>query len=115
VLGVLKEINSALLKLGYEANRSEAFLTIVTRPKNLGYQVWKKNKEKWKVSYRNIVKLERSYGKNEPEKLYWSYTMIVQGERDGEEGRHFSADEFKKTEEIAENLRVLLVDLVGNT
>lgn len=113
-LGILKEINSELVKQGYTTTKSDAFLTVITKTKDLGYLVWQKNKQKWKITYRNVIKLERSYSENSGNELYWSYTMIVQGERDGEEGRHFTADEFRDTFEIVQRNQTMLTNLIGN-
>ena len=49
-LGILKKIDSELLKQGYTTTKSDAFLTVITKPKDLGYLVWQKNKQKWKIT-----------------------------------------------------------------
>lgn len=81
---------------GYEVTLNEVFLTGTTLPINIGKHRWRRNNDKWDLTYQvGFQVLESRSGQ-----VFWRIIHKIMGTRPGKEPRSFEPSDFDETEKI---------------
>ncbi len=85
-----------LISKGYNVSRNEVFYTAITEPVSIGKHRWRRNGDKWDLSYQvgfQVIESKRG-------QIFWRITHKITGSRSGKEPRLFSPEDFDETESI---------------
>lgn len=96
----LNEAAQSLDQSGYSVTPNFVFYTATTLPKSIGKHRWRRNGEKWDLSYQLGVQI--LHGSNG--QLFWRLTHKITGTRSGREPRLFQPVDFDKTEKLVNEM-----------
>jgi len=86
---------------GYKAFRNDVFLSANTEPVSIGKHRWRRNGDKWDLTYQvGFQVFESKHGQ-----VFWRITHKIVGSRSGKEPRLFSPEDFDETESIFNGLQ----------
>lgn len=89
-----------LISKGYNVSRNEVFYTAITEPVSIGKHRWRRNGDKWDLTYQvgfQVIESKRG-------QIFWRITHKITGSRSGKEPRLFSPEDFDETESVFNGL-----------
>lgn len=105
----LKAAVDVLKESGHRVKVNQVLCIAATHRENLGYQIWKKTNEKWKVSYEAAVQIIRSEG----DLWFWNLCDFIVGSRSGKQDRRFDPSDFEHVERRFDELIYELTSVLG--
>ncbi len=90
-----------LISKGYNVYRNDVFYTVITEPVEIGKHRWRRNSDKWDLTYQVGFQVIESRGGQ----IFWRITHKITGSRSGKESRLFSPEDFDETESVFNGLQ----------